>query len=85
MIKCFYILQTDILDKLDTYIKEDLDMAMCKNTIQALKNLGVHSYIPKTVAMDALVASKLYPVPYLISIKDYIVKKDDINYRQTCT
>jgi hypothetical protein len=58
-------------------MKEDFDLATAKSTRRALKALGVRTFIPHTVAMDALLKTELYLVDFLQIIKDYVIQKNN--------
>ncbi|VVC25842.1 Domain of unknown function DUF4771 [Cinara cedri] len=61
-------------------MKDDMDLGTTKSTRRALKNLGVRMFIPHVLAMKALYDSRLYPVPFLTTIKNYVMHKSG----QTC-
>ncbi|XP_060846424.1 uncharacterized protein LOC132926100 [Rhopalosiphum padi] len=69
--------QISILDNLFNLMKEDFDLATAKSTRRALKALGVCTFIPHTVAMDALLKTELYLVDFLQIIKDYVIQKNN--------
>lgn len=50
-------------------------MGTTLNSRRALKSLGVTMYIPKSVTMEALNDSQLYPEKYLMVVKDYAIRK----------
>ncbi|XP_008186844.1 uncharacterized protein LOC100570313 isoform X2 [Acyrthosiphon pisum] len=69
--------QISVLDNLFHNMKEDFDLATSKSTRRALKALGVRTFIPHTVAVDALVKTELYVVDFLQIIKDYVIQKNN--------
>lgn len=75
----------DILNGFDVYLKDDHDLGTATSSRRALKSLGVSMFIPKSVAMDALVTSRLYPVKFLTAIKDYVIQKTDATGEQIST
>ena len=58
-------------------MKEDFDLATSKSTRRALKALGVRTFIPHHVAVDALVKTELYIIDFLQIIKDYVIQKNN--------
>lgn len=58
-------------------MKEDFDLDTSKSTRRALKALGVRTFIPHTVAVDALVKTELYVIDFLQIIKDYVIQKNN--------
>jgi len=71
-----FVLKTNILDGLKDCMREDYDSGTIKNTRRTLKALGVPSFIPHVVIMDALIDSQLYPIPFLTAIKNYVIQKN---------
>ena len=58
-------------------MKEDFDLATSKSTRRALKALGVRTFIPHSVAIDALLKSEFYVIDFLQIIKDYVIQKNN--------
>lgn len=58
-------------------MKEDFDLATAKNTRRALKALGVRTFIPHTVVINAMIKTELYLVDFLQIIKDYVIQKNN--------
>jgi len=58
-------------------MKEDFNLATAKSTRRALKALGVRTFIPQTVAINAMIKTELYLVDFLQIIKDYVIQKNN--------
>lgn len=58
-------------------MKEDFESATTKNTRRALKALGVRTFIPHTVAINAMIKTELYLIDFLQIIKDYVIQKNN--------
>lgn len=67
----------EILKNLGDHLKDDYNLKTTKNSRRMLRNLGVSTYIPHAVAMEALCGSELHPVKYLTAIKNYITQKEE--------
>ncbi|KAE9523788.1 hypothetical protein AGLY_015848 [Aphis glycines] len=66
-------------------MKEDFDLATAKNTRRALKALGVRTFIPHTVAINAMIKTELYLVDFLQIIKDYVIQKNNEKFYDRST
>lgn len=64
-------------------MKDDYNLNMSKNTRRALRSLGVATYIPHDVAMEALYSSELHTVIYLTEIKNYLTQNGKTRHDHT--
>lgn len=58
-------------------MRDDYDMCTLKHSKHAIKALGVRTFIPDTVATNAMVVSELDPIFYLLEIKNYVMKTNN--------
>lgn len=63
------------MSQLARYMQVDMDLGSTKHTRRVLKNLGVRMFVPHATVTEALYGSKLYPVPFLTIIKDYVMSR----------